>query len=378
MRTVAHCAEAVESWNAQRGGEISVRAATDGAFAQGKIHLFRERLRAGEESRAHFAFERRTVETAGDFKASSPIKWPQSVQSALQVAHVGDAKGAQIEYSARAFRDDVGPRAAFDDAGVDGDAAAKIIPSFDARELPRQLVDSVDPFLRRKTRMRGAAMHDQFSFTGTLAGRLQKAARAEGRLEDEDRIAAARFGFKNSARRFAADLLVGSPEEDDAFAKRHIRVVKRLQREKCLNDSRLHVKGSRAVSFAAFQSERHLCEGPGRVHRIVMAEDEELAGRARFTRRMSNVEKIAAMFLCDSIHAHVEFIPFLGDDAAATIGGGFFQAGRFRSHESAQRREHLRQTRLQEAQKLLGGMGIRHGADMLTMARKCSNLGSQA
>lgn len=75
MRAVAHGAEAVEGGNAKRGGEISVRAAADGAFAQREIHLLRDRLGAGEESRAHFAFEWRAVEAAGDFEAGPPMKW---------------------------------------------------------------------------------------------------------------------------------------------------------------------------------------------------------------------------------------------------------------------------------------------------------------
>jgi hypothetical protein len=58
---------------------------------------------------------------------------------------------------------------------------------------------------------------------------------------------------------------------------------------------------------------------------------------------------------------------FFGDDATATIGGGLFQAGGFRIHEPAQCREHLRQARLQVLQELLREMGIRHGAEMLSM-----------
>jgi hypothetical protein len=54
-------------------------------------------------------------------------------------------------------------------------------------------------------------MHDQFGFADSLARRLQQAARAEGRLEDEDGIAAARFRFEEFARGFAANLLVRSP-----------------------------------------------------------------------------------------------------------------------------------------------------------------------
>jgi len=148
-------------------------------------------------------------------------------------------------------------RVPFDDAGVDGDTTAKIVPFFNARELLRQFVNGINTFLRCETRVRGAAMHDQLSFTDSLARRLQQAARAERRFEHEDGIAAARFRFEEFAGGFAANLLVGSPEEDNAFAKRYFHSLKRLQREKRLNDSGLHVESSRAVGFAASHSERH-------------------------------------------------------------------------------------------------------------------------
>src|ERR1700704_2679822 len=99
MRAIAHSAEAVQSGDAQRGGEISIRAAANGAFAQREIHLLREGFGAAEEGCAHFAFEWGAVEAAGDFKSGSPVKWPQSVQAAFQAAHVGNAKRTQIENS---------------------------------------------------------------------------------------------------------------------------------------------------------------------------------------------------------------------------------------------------------------------------------------
>src|SRR5713226_6257476 len=179
MRAVADGAEAVEGGDAEGGGEISIRASTDGTFSQGEIHLLRESFGAGEEKCAHFAFEWGAAEAAGDFKAGSPVKWSQSVQTALHRAHVGNPQGTQVKYSSGAFRNYVRARAAFDDAGIDGDAEAKIVPAFDARELPRQFVDGVDTFLWCETRVRGAAMHDQLGFTDSLARRLQQAARTE-------------------------------------------------------------------------------------------------------------------------------------------------------------------------------------------------------
>src|SRR5882762_4757864 len=110
MRAVAHGAEAIEGGDAERGCEISVRATAHGALAQGEIHLLRERFGAREEGRAHFAFERRAVEAAGDLQAGSPVKWTQSVQTAFHAAHVGNPHGTKIKNSARAFRNYVRAR----------------------------------------------------------------------------------------------------------------------------------------------------------------------------------------------------------------------------------------------------------------------------
>src|SRR6266704_3529131 len=130
------------------------------------------------------------------------------MQAAFETAHVGTAKRAQIKNSASAFRNDIRARAPFDDAGVDGDAAAKIIPSFDARELPRQFVNGVDAFLWRQPGVRCSAMHDQLGLTYSLSRRLQQASRTEGRLKNENGVTAVCFCFEEFARRLAADLFV--------------------------------------------------------------------------------------------------------------------------------------------------------------------------
>ena len=121
------------------------------------------------------------------------------MQPAFQAAHIGNAQGAQVKSGASAFGDHVGAGAAFDDAGVDGYAAAKVVPFFDACQLQGHLVIGVDAFLGNKTGVRGAAMDGQFGGTDTLARGFQKSTRAEGRFEDKDRIAAARLRFEELA-----------------------------------------------------------------------------------------------------------------------------------------------------------------------------------
>jgi hypothetical protein len=221
-------------------------------------------------------------------------------------------------------------------------------------------------------------MHNQFRFTDSFAGCLQQSALSEGGFENEDSVAAAGFRFEEFARSFAADFLVRSPKEYQAFAERYFRLLKSHQREKALNDSGLHVESSRAIRFATGNAERHAGEGTGRVNRIVMAQDQQLARRPRLSWRIGNTQKIAAMLLRNSFHARATPLPGFSDDSATTISGGFFHAGRFRRHKPAQRRKHPRHTRLQELQELSGQMRIRHGAEMLSIGQRSEQSGKRA
>ena len=199
------------------------------------------------------------------------MNWAQGTQAPFQAAHVGSVKRTEIENGAGAFRDDIGARTAFDGTGVDGDAAAKIVPFLDASELLSQFVNGVDPFFRREAGMRSPAMHNQFRFADALARGFQQAARAEGRLKNKDGIAAPRLAFEEFAGRLAADLFIGGPQKDNTLAPDNVVLLKRLQCEKRLNDAGLHVKGARSVSLACGNAEWHLPQRPGGIDGVVMA-----------------------------------------------------------------------------------------------------------
>src|SRR2546430_17060243 len=83
---------------------------TGGAFAQRKIHFLGEQLGAREKSGAHSTFERWPVEAAGHFKPGAGLNRAQAVQAYFEAAHVGNAKRAEIEDRASAFRDYIGAR----------------------------------------------------------------------------------------------------------------------------------------------------------------------------------------------------------------------------------------------------------------------------
>lgn len=75
------------------------------------------------------------------------------MQFALDAAHVRDAQRAKIEDRAGSFGDYVHASAAFDDVSVDSYSPAQVIPFLNTLELPRELVNCVNTFVRRKACM---------------------------------------------------------------------------------------------------------------------------------------------------------------------------------------------------------------------------------
>lgn len=217
---MADGAEAVEGGDAERGGEIAVGAAAGRAFTERPSHLSGKRFGAREERCAAIAFERRAIEAAMNFQAGAAIEGAKRAEASFDAAHVGSVERAEIEESASAFSDDIDARAAFDDVSIDADAAAQVVPGADARELLGELVDGVDAFLRSEAGMRSAAVYDDFRFADAFARGLEQTLRAERRLENENSITAASFGFDQLAGRGAADFFVRGPKEDEAMTKR--------------------------------------------------------------------------------------------------------------------------------------------------------------
>ena len=93
----------------------------------------------------------------------------ERVKALFEGAHIGYPPGAQIQSGFGTVGDDVAARAAFDDVGVDGDAAAQIVPFFDTGDLCGKLVNGVDASLRGQTRVRGATVDDELGFPDTFA-----------------------------------------------------------------------------------------------------------------------------------------------------------------------------------------------------------------
>lgn len=188
---MADGSEPVERRDAQRGGEIAVRAATRGTFSERQPHLPGKEFRSGKKRRAEFSFERRAIEAAVHFQPSAGMNRTKRVQQAFKPAHIRDAQSAKIEDGAGELGDDIYASAAFDDVGIDGNSAARVVPFLNARKLQCQFVDGVHALLGSQARVRSPAMDEKLRFANGFAGRLKQTMTAERRLEHKDGIAAA-------------------------------------------------------------------------------------------------------------------------------------------------------------------------------------------
>src|SRR5215467_6970637 len=135
-----------------------------------------------EKFRAVFTFEWPAAEAAADFEFRSGHARLQRAQALFNFPHVRYTKCTQIDHGLSAVGDNIRTRAAFDDAGIDRNAAARVIPGSDSRDLHCKLVDRIHSFFRREARMRGAAVHGNFRLTDPLASSFETALGAERRL----------------------------------------------------------------------------------------------------------------------------------------------------------------------------------------------------
>ena len=102
-------------------------------------------------------------------------------------------------------------------------------------------------------------------------------------------------------RGFAADLLVGSPQENDALGNRGLRLLQGLESKKRLDNAGLHVKSAGAIGFATREAIGHFGDGAAGVDRIVVAEDEELRSGRCNGGRPHDAKMIAAMLLAEHL-----------------------------------------------------------------------------
>ena len=276
MRPVADRTEAVEGWNAERGGEIPVRAAARAALAEIVAELARDLPRLIVKTRhRRRAFQRRPIEAARDPQRRGRIAWPLALDDRGDHRRLVGGRGADVDGGPRLVGHDVRTGAAADDPDVDRDAGREPREAIQAANLMRELVDGARAFRRIDAGVRGNAVHRQLELAASFARRLDRAAR-QRRLEHEDRVAPPRFLFDRRTRGLAADLLVCRPQHDDPAFERGVGLQERPNGEHANRDARLHVEDARPVQPAVRFDDRHLRDLTDRPDRIEMSEQQDL------------------------------------------------------------------------------------------------------
>jgi len=288
------------------------------------------------------ALEGRALKTAADLEFDATTNRFQRTEPLLQCAYIRDTPGAKVEIDLGAVGDDVRARAPIDDIGVDGNAVTRIVPFFDASNLSSEFVNSVDAPFRVETGVGGTAVNHDFGFTDALAGGLDQSARTEGRLEDEDSIAAAGIFLNELAGGFAANLFVGGPEKDETLGDGSVQLLQSLQSKERLDNAGFHVEGAGAVGFSADDAEGHLGKSAGRVDRVVVAEDKDLRAWRSGVRSPDGADMIPAVFLLNHLDKSSPEKPFVGEEASAAVRVIFLKAGRFDESELTQSVHHPR------------------------------------
>src|ERR1700730_16934057 len=132
------------------------------------------------------------------------------------------------------------------------------------------------------------------------------------------------------------------------MAKRRFCPLKCFESEEGLDDAGFHIKDAGAVGFSGGDAEGHFAESAGGIDSVVVAENEILRRGPRFFRPPCDAKLVAAEFLRDALDARAALTPFGCEQTAATVGGDFFETGRFPNDEPLKRGEHLRQASFQE------------------------------
>ena len=329
--------------------------------------MFGEGFGASEEFGAVFAFQRRAIKTTANFEFDAAANGFQRVESLFQSAHIAEPPGTKIEIDFGGVRNDVRARAAIDEVRVDGHAVTGVVPFFNACDLSGEFMNGVDTLIGVQTGVGRAAMDHELGFPNALTRSLDQPARAEARLKDEDGVASAGFFFNELARGFAANFLVGGPEEDEPLGNGGFQFLQGFESKEGLNDTSFHVKGAGAESLSANDAEGHFGKSAGRIDRIVMAEDKELRTRRSRQGGPDGAEMIAAMSLLDDLDESSAEQPFVSEKASAAVCVVFFETGGFDEGELAQSVHHPREPFTKVSMESFGKCLLSHDEEMVAM-----------
>ena len=173
---VANRTQTIQRRDAERGSEVSIRAAADCRLFELPANFARQLLSFAEECGGTCAaFHRRAIEASRNFQLALAIDRLERAHLAIDLGGIAQAFHANINVGAGFGGNHVGAGASANDADVQGQSSLRFPKRCDTRDLVRQLDNGALAFEGIEPRMRGLAGNADGIFSNPFAGGLQRA-----------------------------------------------------------------------------------------------------------------------------------------------------------------------------------------------------------
>ncbi len=208
-----------------------------------------------------------------------------------------------------------------DHAGIHGGSLGKVSELRDFRNLPCGFDDRTGACSEVHAGMRGFAADGDEVVADAFAGSLQLALGARARLEHQHCFALARGLLRQRTRRFAAHFLIGIELQNDLARHRNIEIPQRAHGEDKECEAAFHVDDAGSPQRVCFGAERRRLQRSQRIHRVGMAEPEDLACALL---HLAGQPELDAQVFTEGLSAREEF--YIGGDIRHAVGEEFPEA----------------------------------------------------
>lgn len=350
-------AQAVESRDADAGGEVSIRASTDGSFFELPADLVGDGLRLlVERGDTGGALHGQAVDAAVDVQFAMLVEGLKGAHFSVKAGGLFGTFDADVDFGDGFGGNDVGARASANDAGIDGNSLLQVIEFRNYGNLAGEFEDGAVSFAGVEAGVGGDAFYRQGVIANTLARGLDGAALAGGGLEHEHGGGFASERFGDGPRRAAADFLVGNQKNGDRPGQPAVPGLESFDGKDHQRDAGLHVESAGAMQAAIGDATRHVSQSAQRINRIEMAKQEN--GLVSRVAGEIDLHVVGVFVGAVNPGTSAEGFESGGEQCAHAVAGEFAVAGRLDLDKFADRLDERVVARLEILQALAPEIGF--------------------
>jgi len=281
MGSVADRAQTIEGRNAEGGGEIAVRSATDRCLGKLEAELFGGPGRHAVEAHGCGRTpEGSTLHASEDLQAAARIARAQLMDSSIYAGGLGCSEESHIDNNFGKIGDHVRANASGDESGIEGEPLGGTGEPADGDDLLGGFDDGRGTALEVESGVGGPAMDAQGIAGHALARGFASAGGSGSGFEDKHGTGAEGEALGERARSGAADLFVGNEQEGDGAGQRAA-CKQGSEGEKSLDDSGFHVECAGTGEASGVLSAGHGRQSAEGVDGVSVAEQEQARRAAR-------------------------------------------------------------------------------------------------